>query len=345
MLQSPLQTRKSPRRLRSNVLTLPPPVGGWVTMNDPRSDNLNTARILRNLVPRRTFAESRGGCSPVCITEPGIIETMMSYQSGELSTLLAVVNGKIFDCPETPLNASARIIRPGQPMIRPAPGPPIRVVANYNLVDANGVPNTGELYFLNSEISIRPHNIDADGQDVGSMLESMPTDGTATVTIDGLTWDITASTDSGQHKRITVDPAQGRPDGDLYEVVFEWPADNTIPNATLLQDGFSNSRFQSVLMANASDQVRLIMVNGEDGIFTYDPDNGVETLATDPDVPDMIDVTTHKGRLWFAQTGTSTLWYGDPFVNNPGTLTPFYVGPLTQSPMMAVLALTIFLSP
>lgn len=214
MLLAPLQGNRYERRIRSDVITIPPPIEGWVNKNDPRADNLTTARILTNMVPKRVYMESRKGYRIVAITgEVGPVESLISYETGLERTLIAIVNGKAFKCAETP-----------------------------------------------------------------------------------------------------NDPGTSAP------LAFYF--DNTT---------FLNSRFQSVNMANAADEVRTVMVNGEDGIWTYKIFDGNFTKeTTTPDKQSLLDVTIFKNRLWFTEYGTSTIWYADPLVNKPTTLTPFYVGPLLK---------------
>ena len=206
---APLQQPRRNRQIRSAALTVPPPIEGWVSKNDPRSESLTTARILENMIPRRNFAESRlGNQATAKITTGGVVESLMSFEDGNSKKLLAVCENVIYDTPFAPTD------------IPPAP--------------------------------------------------------------------------------------------------------------TSIHTGLTSSRFQSVLMANGADEMRLVMVNGADGILTYEPSAGVQPVVPVPSVPDLLDVTPFKGRLWFTQEGTSTLWYAEPLSNQPSTLTPFYVGPLLQ---------------
>ena len=70
---------------------------------------------------------------------------------------------------------------------------------------------------------MRPHNIDADGNDVSALLQTMPDNDTATVTIDGAVWFVSDVTPGSSQTKLTVAPIQARPEEGLYEVVFEWP--------------------------------------------------------------------------------------------------------------------------
>lgn len=212
-LLTPLQVNGR-RRLVSSTITLPPPIEGWVSQNDPRSQNMTTARILENMIPRRAYVESRMGRQNVCRTGGNSVETLMSFEDGAVSTLLSAADGNIYECPLVPAE----------------PG-------------------------------------------------SIP------------------------------------------------------PQATQIRSGFSNNRWQFCLMADGSDTMRMPMVNGQDGLWYYEEIAGTKDVIkvnTTPEVLDLLDVTNFKGRLWFTQDGTSTLWYGDPLSNKPDNLTPFYVGPLLR---------------
>lgn len=209
----PLEKANFSRRRVSAPLMLPPPVEGWVSQNDPNSQNMTSARILENIVPLRNYAETRRGCAKVAKAGAGLpCESLMSYESGAQATLISAGNGKLFDLPYVPQS----------------------------------------------------------------------------------------------------------------------PDDPDPPEKSVLYTGLTNNRIQSVAMADATDTIRLVMVNGADGILTYEPILGVENVTPTPEVTDLLDVTTFKGRLWFTQDGTSTLWYGPPLSNQPTTLTPFYVGPLLR---------------
>jgi len=92
-----------------------------------------------------------------------------------------------------------------------------------------------------------------------------------------------------------------------------------------LKSGFSNDYWQWVMMANAADESRIVMVNGQDGIWTYDGTTVVEAAASTGN-KQVSDVTSFKGRLWFAKRASATLYYGEPLSNSPTTLTAFPLG-------------------
>jgi hypothetical protein len=97
----------------------------------------------------------------------------------------------------------------------------------------------------------------------------------------------------------------------------------------VLATGFDNGDWSHVTFTNAADEVRLIMVNGADGIQTYDGTAVTVTTPT-PDIKTLTTVTSFKGRLWFTDKGSSVLHYGDVLSNQPATLTPFPVGPFLK---------------
>lgn len=220
---SPLRGAQFNRTKVSKAVTVPPPIEGWVSMNDARSNNLTTARILQNIIPGATYMESRRGCAQVAALGTGTpVETLMSYTSGFNQKLLAASGGKLFVSEEAP-----------------------------------------------------------------------------------------AITRHRRHNSF---------------VYAKFPS--TL--ATEIGSGFANNRWQSVCMADGADTIRLVMVNGADGIKTYNHTEGLTNVEPTPDINDLLDVTVFKGRLWFCQSGTSILYYGEPLANKPTTLTPFYVGPLLR---------------
>lgn len=206
----------------SKAITVPPPIEGWVSMNDARANNLTSARILTNIVPGRTYMESRRGMAKVATLGTNTpVEALMSYTSGATRKLLAASGNKLFVSEEAP--AITRGLR---------------------------------------RTHVFPKFPSALAAEIGS--------------------------------------------------------------------GFSNNRWQSICMADGSDTVRLLMVNGADGIKNYNHTEGLTTVTPTPNIPDLICVTNFKSRAWFCQKGTSILYYGEPLSNKPTTLTPFYVGPLLR---------------
>ena len=97
-----------------------------------------------------------------------------------------------------------------------------------------------------------------------------------------------------------------------------------------VKTGFSNARWQTVMMSNAADEAALVLVNGDDGIWHYDGTAMTEApaSATNKTVSNVINF---KGRLWFTKKGSLVLYYGDVLSNKPTTLTPFPIGPILRN--------------
>lgn len=117
--------------------------------------------------------------------------------------------------------------------------------------------------------------------------------------------------------------------GKLFEVPIDF--DTMTPEPPIeLGTGFSNDMWQTVSMANAADEVALILVNGADGLKRYNHIDGLTTVTTTPNILTLVNVTSHKGRLWFLDLNTSVAYYGEPLSNEPATLTAFPVGPFLK---------------
>lgn len=107
-------------------------------------------------------------------------------------------------------------------------------------------------------------------------------------------------------------------------------ADNDLVDPDMLEDGFSNGRWQTVMMSNGADEASLVMVNGADGIWCFDGANLEEAPASAAN-PTVDNVTSFKSRLWFTKMGDASVYYGEVLSNKPTTLTAFPIGPLLRN--------------
>jgi hypothetical protein len=127
--------------------------------------------------------------------------------------------------------------------------------------------------------------------------------------------------------------------GKLYKVAL--PVGVTPAAVTEIGTGFANSVWSAVMMANAADKEMLVLVNGVNDIQVWDGTALID-VTTAPTTR-VQTVTTFKNRLWFTETGTASLWYGEPLSNKPTTLTEFPIGALLRSggSLVAVNSLTM----
>lgn len=90
---------------------------------------------------------------------------------------------------------------------------------------------------------------------------------------------------------------------------------------TSLKTGLTNGRWQHTVIDNT-----LILVNGEDQPQRLGSTTPVDATYTGiADDATLIDVTTYKGRLFFVQKDTASLWYGE-LGERVGALTEFDLG-------------------
>lgn len=131
-----------------------------------------------------------------------------------------------------------------------------------------------------------------------------------------------------------VDSLMTFDDGTIQDLIaassgrlWQIPVDGggTLVDPVELESGFTSDYWISVMMANAADESRLVMVNGQDGIWTYDGASVEEAPASSTNLQ-VSSVTSFKGRLWFTKRASASLWYGDVLSNSPATITEFPVG-------------------
>lgn len=106
--------------------------------------------------------------------------------------------------------------------------------------------------------------------------------------------------------------------------------DNDLVNADVLEEGFANARWQTVMASNGADEASLVMVNGADGIWCFDGVNFEEATASAAN-PTVDNVINFKSRLWFTKLNDATIYYGEVLSNKPATLTAFPIGPLLRN--------------
>ena len=86
--------------------------------------------------------------------------------------------------------------------------------------------------------------------------------------------------------------------------------------------GLSNSRFQHKMFSNSSGTQYLVCVNGVDGVRTYNGSSWATQTITGTGVSSgsFVDVTAHKGRLWFVQDqSTAPVYMAIGAISGTGT--------------------------
>ena len=92
--------------------------------------------------------------------------------------------------------------------------------------------------------------------------------------------------------------------------------------------GLTNTKFQHTMFANASTQY-LYIVNGQDAPRHYNGSVWATPAITVATPANFVHVTAHKFFLWFAEVGTSDLWYL-PVNSVAGAATKFSLGGLLK---------------
>lgn len=106
--------------------------------------------------------------------------------------------------------------------------------------------------------------------------------------------------------------------GEIYDV--------TTPGAVgaAVKSSLTSTKLSYVNFAIAGGQF-LYIVNGADSAFYYDGSTWTTPTITGATSADLIYVTTHKSRLWFAEKNSTTLWYL-PVDSIAGAAVAFEVG-------------------
>lgn len=109
-------------------------------------------------------------------------------------------------------------------------------------------------------------------------------------------------------------------EGSIYDASFE----GSTPAASLT--GHIESAWQHVMFATPAGQF-LYAVNGADPAIYFDGTNWTSAAITGVDSSALINVIAHKSRLWFAQVGSTSLWYL-PVLSIAGEAVEFPIGSL-----------------
>lgn len=114
--------------------------------------------------------------------------------------------------------------------------------------------------------------------------------------------------------------------------VYKLPvsSDNAVVTPELIDSGFANAKWQTVMMSNGADEAALVMVNGADGIWAYDGATLIEADAS-ADNPFVNNVISFKSRLWFTKVDDATIYYGEVLSTKPLVLEEFPIGPLLRN--------------
>jgi hypothetical protein len=147
--------------------------------------------------------------------------------------------------------------------------------------------------------------------------------GSKTVCTIGVAVETLADFDNGIVQKIIAAAGSA-----IYEIPVD--ADDSVVLPVELETGFANGRWQTVMMSNGADEASLVMVNGADGIWTFDGTALTEAAASAAN-PTVDNVTSFKSRLWFTKVGDATVYYGEVLSNSPTTLTAFPIGPLLRN--------------
>lgn len=94
-------------------------------------------------------------------------------------------------------------------------------------------------------------------------------------------------------------------------------ANGTIYDVTVIslpvvdQTGFISDRWQYVNFTPAAGITHLVAVNGDDNAQIYDGTTWADLNITGVDTNSLINVNSHKRRLWFIEGGSSSAWFLD----------------------------------
>lgn len=88
--------------------------------------------------------------------------------------------------------------------------------------------------------------------------------------------------------------------------IFDVSAGGPVGAAVL--GSLGNARFQHVMFSNTGGTY-LVAVNGADGVVTYDGTTWTTQTITGATASDFFQVASWKNRLWFAEQGSTSVWY------------------------------------
>lgn len=84
---------------------------------------------------------------------------------------------------------------------------------------------------------------------------------------------------------------------------------SSISGPVLSASGFGSARWQYINFTPAAGTTRLIAVNGTDNAQIYDGTSWTDLSITGVTTSTLINVASHKRRLWFIQKETTNAWY------------------------------------
>ena len=89
---------KIAQRTAANVASIPAPVGGWNVRDSLANMSPTDAVTMTNFFPTVSSVNLRGGYSKWSTGITGQVETVMAYETGSVSKLFGIADGKIYNC-------------------------------------------------------------------------------------------------------------------------------------------------------------------------------------------------------------------------------------------------------
>lgn len=114
------------------------------------------------------------------------------------------------------------------------------------------------------------------------------------------------------HKLFAAD------DGNIYDIT----AGGAVGAAAV--SGLTNGWWQQTMFSTSGGQF-MVIANGEDSVRNFDGTTWTTPVITGVTSSTLINVSVHKSRLWFVQSGTTDLWYL-PIESIAGAASKFPVG-------------------
>jgi len=89
---------KIAQRTAANVASIPAPVGGWNVRDSLANMSPTDAVTMTNFFPTVSSVNLRGGYTKWSTGITGQVETLMAYETGTVSKLFGIADGKIYNC-------------------------------------------------------------------------------------------------------------------------------------------------------------------------------------------------------------------------------------------------------
>jgi len=89
---------KIAQRTAANVASIPAPVGGWNVRDSLANMSPTDAVTMTNFFPTVSSVNLRGGYSKWSTGITGQVDTVMAYETGTVSKLFGIADGKIYNC-------------------------------------------------------------------------------------------------------------------------------------------------------------------------------------------------------------------------------------------------------